>query len=80
MPRRARRGTVTTMAGMRFEFRLDGRLSESDRAAFADMEVSDVPPQTILDAEVVDEAHLHGIIALCRRLGITVVSVHRIPD
>jgi hypothetical protein len=65
---------------MRFEFRVEGTLSEADRAEFADLRISQTPPQTILDGEVVDQSHLHGIIAQLQILGITVVSVHEVPD
>jgi len=66
--------------GMRFEFQVEGTLSEADRAEFADLRISETPPQTILDGEVLDQSHLHGIIAQLQILGITVVSVHRVPD
>jgi hypothetical protein len=67
------------MASMRYEFRIDGRLSELDRAAFADMRITDAPPETLIYGEVLDESHLHGIIAQLQRLGITVVSMHPVP-
>jgi hypothetical protein len=67
------------MRTMRFEFRVDGTLSEAARAAFVDMRITEAPAQTILDGEVRDESHLHGIIAQLQTLGITVVSVHPVP-
>jgi hypothetical protein len=67
------------MGTRRYEFRVDGRLSEEARNAFVDMQVSEVPLQTVIDGEVLDESHLHGIIAQFRTLGITLVSVHPIP-
>ena len=68
------------MSVMRFELRLEGTLSDADKAAFGDVRVTETAPQTIVEADVVDEAQLHGLIALCRKLGITVVSMHRILD
>jgi hypothetical protein len=65
---------------MRFEFRVEGTLSEADRAQFADLRISQTPPQTILDGEVLDQSHLHGIIAQLQILGITVVSAHPVPE
>jgi hypothetical protein len=59
-----------------YRIRLDARLSERDREAFCDMDVVDVPPATVLYGDVLDESHLHGIIAQLRAMGITVVSVH----
>lgn len=67
------------MTTRRYEFRVDGRLSDEARAAFLDMRVSEAPPQTVLDGEVLDESHLHGIIAQFQVLGITVVSVLPVP-
>jgi hypothetical protein len=67
------------MASMRYEFRVDGRMSDVDRAAFADMRITEAPPETIIYGEVLDESHLHGIIAQLQRLGITVVSMHPVP-
>jgi hypothetical protein len=67
------------MAPMRYEFRIDGRLSELDRAAFADMRITDAPPETLIYGEVLDESQLHGILAQLQSLGITVVSMHPVP-
>ena len=67
------------MGTRRYEFRVDGRLSEEARTAFVDMRITEVPPQTIIDGEVLDESHLHGIIVQLQALGITVVSVQPVP-
>ncbi|MEN3299207.1 hypothetical protein [Pseudonocardia sp.] len=67
------------MGTRRYEFRVDGRLSEEARDAFADMQISEAPVQTVIDGEVLDEAHLRGIIAQFQTLGITLVSVHPVP-
>jgi hypothetical protein len=63
---------------MRYEFRIDGVLSDEARAIFAGMRVVELPPQTLMDGEVIDESHLHGILAQLAALGLTVVSV--LPD
>jgi hypothetical protein len=47
----------------RYEFRVAGRVSERTRGAFPDMSVVDAPPETII-FEVIDESHLHGVLAL----------------
>ena len=65
------------MAARRYEFRVEGRLSEDARDAFVDMRITEVPQQTVL--EVLDESHLQGIIAQLQTLGIRVVSVHPVP-
>ena len=67
------------MAARRYEFRVEGTLSEDARDAFFDMRITEVPLQTVLDGEVLDESHLQGIIAQLQALGITVVSVHPVP-
>ena len=67
------------MGTTRYEFRVDGRLSEEVRTTFVDMRITEAPPQTIIDGEVLDESHLHGIIVQLQALGITVVSVHPVP-
>ena len=67
------------MGTRRYEFRVDGRLSEEAREAFVDMRITEAPPQTIIDGEVLDESHLHGIIVQLQALGITVVSVQPVP-
>jgi hypothetical protein len=67
------------MAPRWFEFRVDGTLSEAARARFIDMRITEAPPQTILTGDVIDESHLHGIIAEFRALGITIVSVSPVP-
>jgi hypothetical protein len=67
------------MAMMRYEFRVDGRLTDEAKDAFAGMRIIEIPPQTIIDGEVLDESHLHGMIVQLQALGITVVSVQPIP-
>jgi hypothetical protein len=67
------------MATRRYEFRVDGTLSDDARNAFVDMRITEVPQQTVLDGEVLDESHLQGIIAQLQALCITVVSVHPVP-
>ena len=64
---------------MRYEFRVDGVMSDEARAVFADMQITELPRQTLIDGEVLDESHLHGIIVQLQTLGITVVSVHPVP-
>jgi hypothetical protein len=63
----------------RYEFRVAGLLSERARGAFPDMTVLHAPPQTIILGEVLDESHLHGVLALIQNLGLHVVSVQEVP-
>jgi hypothetical protein len=55
-----------------------GLLSERTRDAFPDMTVVDVPAETIILGEVVDESHLHGVLALIQDLGLRVVSINEV--
>ncbi|QYN38876.1 hypothetical protein K1T35_17715 [Pseudonocardia sp. DSM 110487] len=68
------------MAMMHYEFRVEGRLTDEAMAAFGDMRITEVPPETVIDGEVLDESHLHGIIVQLQALGITVVAAHPIPE
>lgn len=67
------------MERLRYEFRVSGLLSERTRDAFPDMTVVDAPPETIILGDVLDESHLHGVLALIQDLGLHVVSVNQIP-
>jgi hypothetical protein len=62
----------------RYEFRVAGLVSERTRGAFPDMTVVDAPPETIILGEVIDESHLHGVLALIQDLGLRVVSVNQV--
>ena len=75
-PRNRRAGRVRWP--MRYEFRVDGVLSDEARSTFTGMRIVELPPQTLMDGEVIDESHLHGILAQLAALGLTVVSV--LPD
>ncbi|HLU58094.1 MAG TPA: hypothetical protein VKZ81_21750 [Pseudonocardia sp.] len=63
-----------------YEFRVDGCLPEQERDAFADLSVEEVPAGLVLRGEVIDESHLHGIIARFRFLGLTVVWAEPIRE
>ena len=64
---------------MEYEFRVDGRLPEWGRDAFCDMHIDELPAVTVISGAVIDESHLHGIVAQLRALGLTVVSARPIP-
>ena len=68
------------MPAQRYEFRVAGRLSERAQGAFVDMSVHDAPPETVISGEVVDDAHLHGVLAQIQNLGLHVVSVLQVPS
>ncbi len=61
-----------------YEFRVDGLLTDQAREAFCDMRIEELSSGARLSGEVIDEAHLMGIMAQCRTLGLIVVSANRI--
>jgi hypothetical protein len=61
-----------------YEFRVDGRLTDQAREAFCDMRIEELPAGGRLYGEVIDDAHLLGIMAQCRTLGLIVVSANRV--
>ena len=63
---------------MRYEFRVDGVLSDEARAVFADMRITELSRQTLIDGEVLDESHLRGVIAQLAALGLNLISA--LPD
>jgi hypothetical protein len=54
------------MTSTRFEFRVMGPLCEPARHEFYGLSVIDAPLETIISGEVIDESHLHGILAPIR--------------
>ena len=64
---------------MRYEFRVEGRVTDEARATFVDMRITEASPQTLLEGDVLDESQLHGIIVQLQTFGMTVVSVHPVP-
>ena len=58
-----------------YELRVAGRMSERACAAFADMSVVPVRPETIIYGDLTDDAQLHDLLALCQNLGFRVVAV-----
>ena len=60
-----------------YEIRLDGRLTDQAREAFCDMRIEEGVAGARLYGEVIDEAHLLGIMAQCRTLGLVIVSANR---
>ena len=72
-------GGAKNMAGVRYEFRVSGLMSDRARDAFSDMIVQHVPPESIIYADVVDEVHLRDLLALCSALGLELVSLQQLP-
>lgn len=68
------------MGSKMYEFRVDGHLPEQEREAFADLSVEEVPAGLVLRGEVIDESHLHGIIARFRMHGLIIVSARPVHE
>ena len=68
------------MARARYEVRVNGRLSERARGAFCTMNVRSVPPQTIVFGELTEQSDLGDLLALCRAMGLEVVSLRQLPS
>jgi hypothetical protein len=65
---------------MRYEVRVNGRLSERARSAFCAMDVTPVPAQTIVFGSMPEATDLADLLALCGAMGLEVVSVRRLPS
>ncbi|MBY6410849.1 hypothetical protein HQ346_03740 [Rhodococcus sp. BP-252] len=67
--------------GVRYEFVVEGSLSERAMAAFPDLAVSPIPqPYTRLFGPLDDETALRGMLARFDALGLTLVELRRLPD
>ena len=67
------------MASTRYELRVKGRLSPDIREDFTEFDLEEAPVETVMLGEVVDEAHLHGVLARLRALGLHVLSLRSLP-
>jgi hypothetical protein len=65
---------------MRYEIRVDGLLSETLVQAFPELDHVVMSGRTILYGRIVDEAHLQGLLARCRSLGLRVVEMRPVPE
>jgi hypothetical protein len=65
------------MTRTRYEFRVHGALSPEAREALCDMCIHECPAGAVLHGDVLDEAHLLGILAQFHALDLVVVSAQR---
>ena len=68
---------------MRYEFILAERLTDVAREAFPDLDESTVAVGargSVLFGEIVDSAHLHGLIDRFQDMGYTVLEMRCLPD
>lgn len=61
----------------RFEIRVRGRLSDRVRAAFPEVDVVEVPAETVLSGFSQDEDQVHGVLSRIQALGLQVVSLRQ---
>jgi hypothetical protein len=67
------------MAATRYELRILGRLSPDVRADFVGFDVSEAPVETVLLGDVVDTAHLQGVLARLHAFGLQVLEMRSVP-
>jgi hypothetical protein len=69
---------------MRYEFRVNGRLSPTTAAWFEDMTLTidktTTPPQTIIQGIIRDQSALYGLISRIRDLGLHLLSANLIEQ
>ncbi|AWT41113.1 MULTISPECIES: hypothetical protein [Streptomyces] len=65
---------------MRYEIRVEGNLSDTLAKAFPELGHVVMSGETVLYGTVIDEAHLYGLLARCRSLGLHVVEMRRLPE
>lgn len=66
------------MEALRYRVVIDGELGPRYEHAFDGMVLSTGRGQTELNGSIVDEAHLHGLLARIASLGLTLRSVTRL--
>jgi len=72
--------TRDLMPSTRYELRIKGRLSPDIREDFDDFELTEAPVETVMLGDVLDEAHLHGVLARLQALGLQVLSLRSLPE
>ncbi|GLZ47854.1 hypothetical protein Acsp06_40390 [Actinomycetospora sp. NBRC 106375] len=68
------------MSPARYEVRVAGLLSDDVAADFTEFTVQDAPAETVMYGEIVDDAHLHGVLARLQALGLQVTSLRTVPE
>jgi hypothetical protein len=69
------------MCAMRYEFRVEGMMAEMTlHQAFPELDGIFVVNQTILFGQIVDDAHLYGLLGRFQALALRVIELRRLPD
>ncbi|GAA2504909.1 hypothetical protein [Streptomyces longisporus] len=66
-------------AARRYEFRVVGPAPEDVAAAFPELVALMMGSQTVFYGDVIDEAHLFGLLARFRRLNLLVLEMRPLP-
>jgi hypothetical protein len=64
----------------RYRIVIEGELSERFASEFEGMSVESGHGKTYLWGEVIDQSHLHGVLARIQDLGLELVSVTKVPE
>ena len=67
-------------AGKVYRIVVRSELSDRFAAAFEGMQIEAKDGETILTGEVIDQPHLHGILARINGLGLELLSVQAMPE
>jgi hypothetical protein len=73
-------GIRRTRHPRRYRIVIEGELSERFASEFEGMSLERGRGKTFLRGEVVDQSHLHGILARIQDLGLELVSVTEVPE
>lgn len=68
------------MESVRCEIRVKGRLSPEVASSFEEFTISEAPSQTVVVAEIADNADLARLLAHTQDLGLTMVSLRALPS
>jgi hypothetical protein len=60
----------------RFSITVRGRLGADFADAFGDIDVTSLSEQTVIAGRLIDQAHLDGILAYLRNLGVEMIAVN----
>ena len=63
-----------------YQIKVKGQLDPRFGAWFGNLALTHTPEgETLLSGEIIDQAALHGLLARCRDLGVTLISVNPVP-
>jgi hypothetical protein len=64
-----------------YQIRVKGQLDPRLSSWFCDFAILHLPNgDTLLTGSIIDQAGLYGVLARCRDLGVTLISINPLPD